>query len=62
MDEVLRFVSKSERERAQLIREASAIYDGIFPPALPVSREQDKGSIRQTVSGATSRRSDGVLS
>ena len=32
MGEIVRFVSKSERERARLIREARAIYDGIFPP------------------------------
>jgi hypothetical protein len=32
MGEVIRFVSKAERERARLIREARAIYDSIFPP------------------------------
>jgi hypothetical protein len=32
MGEVVRFVSKSERERVRLIREARAIYDSIFPP------------------------------
>jgi hypothetical protein len=32
MGEVVRFVSRSERERIRLIREARAIYDGIFPP------------------------------
>jgi hypothetical protein len=31
MGEVVRFVSKSERERIRLIREARAIYDSIFP-------------------------------
>ncbi|MCK1708529.1 MULTISPECIES: hypothetical protein [unclassified Bradyrhizobium] len=33
MSEVVRFVPKSELERARLIREARAIYDSIFPPA-----------------------------
>ena len=33
MDNVVRFVSKSELERERLIREARAIYDSIFPPA-----------------------------
>ena len=61
MGEVLRFVPRSERERAQLIREARAIYDGIFPPAGPVSEQQDKGSVGQTVSGANAHRGDGVL-
>ena len=31
MGEAIRFVSKSERERVRLIREARAIYEGIFP-------------------------------
>src|SRR5215470_1839238 len=37
MGEVIRFISKSERERARLIREARATYDSIFPPLDPVS-------------------------
>ena len=44
MDEFFRFVSKSERERVRLIREARAIYDSIFPPADPVSEQRDKGT------------------
>jgi hypothetical protein len=31
MGEVVRFVSKSDLERARLIREARAIYESIFP-------------------------------
>jgi hypothetical protein len=31
MGEVIAFVSKSERERLRLIREARAIYESIFP-------------------------------
>jgi hypothetical protein len=50
MGEVIRFVSKSERERARLIREARAIYDSIFPPANPAP-------ISLAVNGAN--RSDG---
>ena len=42
MGEVIRFVSKSERERARLIREARAIYDSIFPSADPASEGQDR--------------------
>jgi hypothetical protein len=43
--EIVRFVSKSELERARLIREARAIYDSIFPPE-PVTkpRDQDESS------------------
>ena len=31
MGEVIRFVSKAERERLRLIQEARAIYDSVFP-------------------------------
>ena len=41
MGEIIRFVSKSERERARLIREARAIYDSIFPSADPDSEQRD---------------------
>jgi len=42
MGEVIRFISKSEFERARLIREARAIYNNIFPPTDPVSEQQDE--------------------
>ncbi|WP_247832725.1 hypothetical protein [Bradyrhizobium sp. 200] len=62
MGEVIRFVPKSERERARLVREARAIYDSIFPTADPVRGRQDKAPVSHTVSGAKVRRSDGGLS
>jgi hypothetical protein len=40
--EIVRFVSKSELERARLIQEARAIYDSIFPPADPVGEQRDQ--------------------
>jgi hypothetical protein len=61
MGEVIRFVPKSERERARLIREARSIYDSIFPPADSVSEQRDRAPISQRVSGANAHRSDGVL-
>jgi hypothetical protein len=61
MGEIVRFVPKSERERARLIREARAIYDSIFPPADPVRGLHDKALISHTVSGANGHRSDGGL-
>ncbi len=61
MGEIIRFVPKSERERARLIREARAIYDSIFPPAGPVSEKQNRAPARHTVSGANAHRSDGGL-
>lgn len=60
MGEIIRFIPRYERERARLIREARAIYDGIFPPADPVGEKQ-KAPVSHTVSGANSHRSDGFL-
>jgi hypothetical protein len=51
MGKVIRFVPKSERERARLIREAGAIYDSIFPTADPVSEQQHKAPVSHPVSG-----------
>jgi hypothetical protein len=63
MGEIIRFVPKSERERARLIREARARYDSIFPTADPVSEKQNKGPVSHTVGGANAHRSDeGLLS
>jgi len=61
MGEVIRFVSRSERERARLIREARAIYTSVFPPADPVSERQNRAPVSHTVSGANAYRSDGVV-
>ena len=61
MGEVIRFIPKSERERARLIREARAVYDSIFPPADPVGVQRDKAPVSHTVSGANAHRSDRVL-
>jgi hypothetical protein len=61
MGEVIRFVPKSERDGARLIRAARAIYDSIFPPADPVSEQQDKAPVSHTVSGANAFGSNGAL-
>jgi len=61
MGEVIRFVPKSERERARLIRGARAIYDSIFPPADPVSEQQDEAPVSHPPSGANAYRSNGVV-
>ena len=58
MGEVIQFVSKSERERIRLIREARANYDSIFPSADPVS----EAPAAHTIGGINAYRSDGVLS
>ena len=54
MGEVIRFISKSERERARLSREARVTYDSIFPPVDPASEQLDMAP-----SGANAHRSDG---
>jgi hypothetical protein len=61
MGEVIQFVPRSGLRRARLIREARATYDGIFPPADPVSLKRDKAPISHTISGADAQRSDGGL-
>ena len=61
MGEVIRFIPKSEGERARLIREARAIYDSIFPPADRVSEQQDKAPVGHSVSAANAHRRDGSL-
>jgi hypothetical protein len=59
MGELVRFVSKSERERARLIREARAIYDSIFPPAGPVSEQRNEAVVSHAISGTNIYRGDG---
>lgn len=61
MGEVVGFISKSERERARLIREARAIYDSVFPQADPVSDQWGKAPADHAVSGANAHPGDGVL-
>ena len=60
MGEVVRFVSKAERERARLIREARAIYDSVFPSD-PLREQPDNGSPHMRI-GADRHRSEGVVS
>jgi len=62
MREIIRFVPKSERERARLIREARAIYDSIFPPDDRENEQRGKAPVGHAVGGADAHRSDGVLS
>jgi hypothetical protein len=62
MGEVIRFIPKSERERARLVRVARAMYDSIFPPTDPESGQGDKAPAGHTVGGANAHRSDGALS
>jgi hypothetical protein len=61
MGEVIRFVPKSERERARLIGEARAMYDSVFPSADRAGEQQYKALASHPVSGADTFRSDGGL-
>jgi hypothetical protein len=56
MGQVIRLISKHERERIRLIQEARAIYDGIFPPVDLVNERRDKAS--DTARVVNARRSD----
>jgi hypothetical protein len=62
MGEVIRFVSKSERERICLIRQARAIYDSVFPPANAVSEQRDKTPATHSVGDANAQRGEGAAS
>ena len=46
--EIVRFIPKSELERARLIQQARAIYDSIFPPSPPDEVQQDDGESAKT--------------
>ena len=60
MGEIIRFVPKSERERARLIREARAIYDSVFPRS--VSEQRDKAPATQRTIGANAQPGEGAFS
>ena len=45
MGEVVRFISKSDRERLRLTREARATYDSVFRSADPLDEQQDVAPI-----------------
>jgi hypothetical protein len=62
MGEVIRIIPKSERGRARLIREASAIYDSIFPPSDTVSEQPDAAAVSHAVSRANVYRGKGIPS
>jgi len=62
MGEVIRFISKAERERARLIREARARYEQIFPSEHAEREQRDKEPVSHVVGGANANRNDGVLS
>lgn len=61
MGEFIRFITKTERERARLVREARAIYDGIFPLTDPVSEQRDNAPASHAISGANAYRGDRVF-
>ena len=42
MGEVIQFIPKGERERIRLIREARAIYDGVFPSSYSANEQRDR--------------------
>jgi hypothetical protein len=61
MSEVIRFVPKSELERIQLIREARALYESVFPSEA-VNERRYRTSISRTVRDANVRSGDDVNS
>jgi hypothetical protein len=62
MGQVIRFIPRSERERIRLIQEARAIYDSVFPAALPGSERDEKAPVSRGSSGTNPYRSDRGIS
>ena len=62
MGEVIQFIPKAERERIRLIREARAIYDGVFPPSDSVNEQRDNTPLVLSVNGAKVHQGGEVLS
>ena len=60
MGEIISFISKSERERVRLIREANTLYDSIFPPVDPAG-ERDGKAIDHKIGGANTKSREGVV-
>ena len=60
--EIVRLVSRPERERARLVREARAIYDGIFPPVDPPGARENEVKGSHLAIGANATRGDGIPS
>lgn len=46
MGEVIRFVSKADRERMRLIQQARARYESIFPSADAINEQHDASMAR----------------
>ena len=46
MAEIIRFIPRSKRERARLIRAARAIYDSIFSPTDPVGEKRKQATCK----------------
>ncbi|WP_369721892.1 hypothetical protein AB8Z38_33835 [Bradyrhizobium sp. LLZ17] len=51
MGEIVQFISKAERERLRLIRQARANYDSVFPPADSVNKQPDNAPMVHPISG-----------
>jgi hypothetical protein len=60
MGEVIQFISKAERERLRLIREARAIYDGVFPPSESISEQPDEKRATRTGTETDARRGEAL--
>jgi len=45
MGEVIPFISRGERERIRLIREARTNYESVFPSSDPLTEQREESSI-----------------
>jgi len=62
MGEVIRFVSKSDRERLLLIQEARAQYESVFPSTNSANEQRHGASIARAVGDTDIRKGADVQS
>ncbi|BBZ92706.1 MULTISPECIES: hypothetical protein [Bradyrhizobium] len=61
MGEVVRLVTRAERERARLIREARGICDAVFPPTDPDGKQPVRPRVDHPGGDAKPEQVEGVL-
>jgi hypothetical protein len=61
MEELFRFIQKSERERICLIQEARAVYDSILLSAASVTEQSEKAPIGHAVNSANAFYNNGAF-
>jgi len=59
MGEVIRFISRSERKRIRLIREARATYESVFPSTTSITEQGEKAPIGDAINPVNAYHNNG---